>query len=195
MTLRTKTYIAFNADPGTGDMGSYNLMKAWKAHDDIQFEFENAHDLNNLRDGSQEATIKAKLKERMNAAKLLVLLVGTNTKYHHKFVRWEIEIALEAGIPIIVCNIGGKKVLDTDLCPSILHDELAIHVPFRSDILQYAFNNWPASHSSYKQAGTKGPYKYNDSVYVGLDAVREQKKKANFEVLKSLGLGNRVSIP
>ncbi len=186
MTYRTKTYIAFNADPETGDMQSYNLMKAWKSRQDINFDFENAHDLNNLRDGSSEATIKAKLRERMNAAKLLVVLVGTNTKYHHKFVRWEIEIALEAGIPIIVCNINDKKHMDDDLCPAILKDALAMHVPFKADILQYAFDNWPQSHASYKADKKTGPYKYKDSVYAEFEEKRKQKEKARIAALQLL---------
>lgn len=186
MTARTKTYIAFNADPETGDMNYYNLMKAWKAKNEINFDFENAHDLNNLRDGSLEATIKAKLRERMNAAKLLVLLVGTNTKFHHKFVRWEVEIALEAGIPIVVCNINGKRTVDFNLCPAILHDKLAIHVPFQADILQFAFNDWPNSHLSLKNTGVQEPRIYKDSVYIPLDAERERKEKAKLAALQAL---------
>ncbi|MFP5520765.1 MAG: TIR domain-containing protein [Bdellovibrionia bacterium] len=178
MTLRTKTYIAFNADPETGDMKSYNLMKAWKERAEINFDFENAHDLNTVKDGTSEATIKAKLRARMNTAKLFVLLVGTNTKYHHKFVTWEIELALEAGIPIIVCNINGKKEFDDELCPVVLRDQLAMHVPFRSDVLQYSFTNWPIRHTTRKSEGVKKPRNWDDSVYRQLDQVRADKELA-----------------
>lgn len=189
--MRTKTYIAFNADPETGDMNSYNLMKAWKAKDEINFDFNNAHDLNTVKDGTSEATIKAKLRERMNVAKLFVLLVGTNTKFHHKFVTWEIELALEAGIPIIVCNVNGKKGFDESLCPSVLKEQLAIHVPFRADILQYSFNNWPSRHATRKSEGVKEPRSWDDAVYAPLDKARADKEKARLEALKRLSLGLR----
>jgi len=190
MTIRTKTYIAFNADPKTGDMNYYNLMKAWKERNEINFDFEDAHDLNNLRDGSQESTIKAKLKERMKAAKLLVLIVGSNTKYHFKYVRWEIEIAIEAGIPIIVCNTNDKRTIDTDLCPPILKDELSMHVPFKADILQYSIDNWPERHYRRKKEGVKSPRIWDDTVYIPLDAERERKQKAKAAALQRLSQKN-----
>lgn len=46
---RNKTYICFDADT---DMWAYKFMKGWKALDNIDFDFDNAHELNNLRDGS-----------------------------------------------------------------------------------------------------------------------------------------------
>lgn len=188
MTLRTNTYIAFNADPETGDMRSYNLMKAWKEKHEINFDFQNAHDLNTVREGTSEATIKAKLKQRMDTAKLFVLLVGTNTKYHHKFVTWEIELAIEAGIPIIVCNINGEKSHDDELCPTALKNQLAIHIPFRADVLQYTFTNWPSSHVSLRAEGIKSPRIWKESVYVPMDNLRAQKEKARMEALKRLSI-------
>ncbi|MBL7665826.1 MAG: TIR domain-containing protein [Bacteriovoracaceae bacterium] len=186
MPNRTEIYVAFNADPDTGDMECYNLMKAWNNNDNISFDFKNAHDLNNIREESHETTIKAKLRERMNATKILVLLVGTSTKFHHKYVRWEVEIALEAGIPIIVCNVSGTRKMDKDLCPAILKNKLAIHIPFQLDIFQYALDNWPALHTKYKSEGKSEPHNYTNVVYDPLDKERERKAKARKAALESL---------
>jgi MTH538 TIR-like domain (DUF1863) len=71
MAYTNKTYVCFDAD---SDILYYNLMKAWKENDKIEFNFHNAHEINNLRDGSSEATIKAKLRERLQNTKVLVLL-------------------------------------------------------------------------------------------------------------------------
>jgi hypothetical protein len=71
--------------------------------------------------------VKAKLKERMNNSAALVVEKARNL---YKFVRWEIELALELGVPIIVANLNNKTKLDTGLCPAILRDACAIHVPF-----------------------------------------------------------------
>ena len=83
---RNKTYVCFDADT---DMWAYGYMKGWKALDHIDFDFDNAHELNNLRDGSTEETIKPKLRERLKFTKVMLVLVGEKTKNLHRFVRWE----------------------------------------------------------------------------------------------------------
>ncbi len=62
MAYRNKVYICFGADE---DMRYYNLCKAWKQSDNTEFNFHDAHDLNNLLPSSNEETIKAKLRERL----------------------------------------------------------------------------------------------------------------------------------
>lgn len=161
-TYSNKTYVAFDAD---NDIRYYRLMQAWKKNDNTSFNFYDAHDLNNLMATSSEETIKAKLAERLRNTKIFILLVGENTKYLYKFVRWEIEQAIKRGIPIIVVNLNGKKSKDSELCPSILGDELAIHVSFHQKIIEYAINNWEASDKKYRSSEESGSYYYKDSVY------------------------------
>ena len=71
MAYRNKTYVAFDAD---NDMQYYRTMQMWKANDNIDFDFHNAHKLNNLRLTSSEETIKRKLKERLNNTRLMIVL-------------------------------------------------------------------------------------------------------------------------
>ena len=166
MAYRNKTYVAFDGD---SDIRYYNLMKAWKQNDNSEFNFHDAHDLNTAWDTSTEETIKSRLRERMANSKVFVLLVGESTKYLYKFVRWEIDMAINYyEIPIIVVNLNGLKQCDNDLCPAIARDTLSIHIPFGSKIMQYALENWPSSHSQYKNEGKTGNYYYKDSVYQGL---------------------------
>jgi hypothetical protein len=140
-------------------------MTAWKAHDGIDFDFNNSHDLTTIRPDSGVEAIKASLRERMRNSKNLVLLIGDNTKYLRKYVPWEIEIAMKADLPLIIVNINGKKQIDYDLCPKLLHSELAIHIPYGIDIMQEALDNWPTSHSQYRSAKKSTPFHYNQSVY------------------------------
>lgn len=165
MAYKNKTYVCFDADT---DMNWYQLMKAWKENDNVAFDFQNAHDLNNLRGTSSEETIKAKLRERLANTKVFVVLVGEKTKYLYKFVRWEIEYAIEKDIPIIAVNLNKRKGIDYDLCPPILRNELAIHIPFGQKIIDYALNNWPLSHEKHRSEGKTGPFYYVDSVYKDL---------------------------
>jgi hypothetical protein len=162
MAYTNKTYVCFDADT---DIHYYRLMTAWKEHDKIEFNFFNAHEINNLRDGSSEATIKAKLRERLNNTKMLVILIGENTAKLYKYVRWEIEYAIEKDIPIVAVNLNKKKTMDDKLCPPLLKDKLAMHIPFGQKIMDYALNNWAASHETHKSKGDIQAYVYKDSLY------------------------------
>ncbi len=51
MSYRNKTYIIFDAD---NDIKHYRLMTAWNKNSKIDFNFYDAHNLNNLREWSSE---------------------------------------------------------------------------------------------------------------------------------------------
>ena len=87
MAYRNKVYVSFDAD---SDINYYRLMRAWTQNDNTNFNFYDAHDVNNNYDKS-EASIKASLEERFRNSKEFVLLVGEHTRFLYKYVRWEIE--------------------------------------------------------------------------------------------------------
>ncbi len=118
-----------------------------------------------MRDGSSEETIKKKLRERMTNTKVLIVLIGKKTKNLYKFVRWEIEYAIEKDIPIIAVNLNKKKSMDSALCPPILKDQLAMHIAFGQSIVNYSLNNWPTQHSQENLKGNSGPFYYREEVY------------------------------
>lgn len=161
MAYRNKVYVSMDAD---NDLHYYRLMQAWKQNDNIAFNFYDAHDINNIYDKSEES-IKAGLQERFRNSKVFVLLVGEHTRYLYKYVRWEIEQAIKRELPIIVVNINGKRSMDSERCPSIVRDELAVHVSFNAKILQYALENWPGAAAKHKRNGESGAWYYRDEVY------------------------------
>jgi hypothetical protein len=146
MAYRNKTYICFDAD---SDMWAYKYMIGWKNNDNIDFDFHNAHDLNNLRDGSTETTIKTKLRERLKNTKIFIVLIGEKTKNLYRFVRWEMDIALEMGIPIVAVNLNKSKNLDTNLCPPIIKEKLALHIPYKQVDIKWAIDNWGDYHRQF----------------------------------------------
>jgi hypothetical protein len=124
-------YVAFDGDK---DKWAYAFIKGWKTNDRVDFDFEDAHDLDEMTTRAQnEAYVKSKLKERMKNSEALVVIIGEKTKNLYKFVRWEIELAIELGLPIIVANLNNKTRLDVDLCPAILRDACAVHIPFKKE--------------------------------------------------------------
>jgi hypothetical protein len=162
---RNKTYVCFDADT---DMWAYGYMKGWKALDHIDFDFDNAHELNNLRDGSTEQTIKPKLRERLKFTKIMLVLVGDNTKNLHRFVRWEQEVALSMGIPIVAVYLNGSKSIDKNVCPPIIRDELVLHIPYKLATCRWAIDNWPAKYQAHKQKGETVAYQLNEETLVKL---------------------------
>jgi|SRR5208283_710315 len=164
MPYRNKTYVCFDGDE---DMDFYRLMTAWKASDGFSFNFHDAHDLNYARDTSQEENIKRQLRERFANSKLFIVLIGKKTKFLTKFVKWEMETALKLGLPIIGVNLNGARQQD-DLCPFAIRNELAVYVPFRAKMIEYAMDHWPSNHNICNSTGKTGPFYYEDSVYKGL---------------------------
>ena len=161
MAYRDKVYVSMDAD---NDLRYYYLMKAWKQNDYTEFDFRDAHDLNNILDKS-EGSIKAGLQERFRHTKVFVLLVGAHTRYLYKYVRWEIEEAINRDLPCIIVNLNGKRSMDSELCPPIIQNRLAIHISFNSRIMQYALEHWPESNARKEKENLSGAYYYKDSVY------------------------------
>ena len=161
MAYRNKVYVSFDAD---NDMSYYRTLQMWDANDDFEFTFNDAHQINTILDKSEES-IKAGLQERFRNTKIFILLIGDHTKYLYKYVKWEIEQAIKREIPIIAVNINGKREIDYSLCPAVLQEELAIHIPFKQKIIYYAMNNWPDSDRSHRKEGKTGAYHYKEHVY------------------------------
>lgn len=164
MAYRNKTYICFDGD---NDMKYYRLMTAWVENKNFSFNFHNAHDLNYARDSSQEASIKRQLRERFANSKIFIVLIGNKTRYLTKFVRWEMEVALRLDLPIIGVNLNGSRAKD-GLCPPAIRDELAIYVPYGARIVEYAMQNWPIIHHTYRKEGKNGPYYFTEQTYKNL---------------------------
>jgi hypothetical protein len=155
MSYKNKTYVMFDADT---DIGMYRMMTAWKANQNIDFDFHNAHELNNLRGTSTEDTIKRKLRERLHNTKQAILLVGDNTKNLYKFVRWEIEVAMSMDIPIIAVNLC-KSNSETDKTPPILkNNAYFVSVPFEIKKIKHALDLFP---SEYHREKSKAPSSRN----------------------------------
>lgn len=147
-----RTFVGFSST----DIHCYRLMLAWKEHEHIDFNFANCQ-LAAEVNSENEAYIKRKCRERIDMAGTFAVLIGQDTRYKYKYVRWEMEVALEKGCRIIGINLdGARKVVDTT-CPPLIRDIGAVFVPFSPRIVAYALANWrPEARSNWH---------YNPSVY------------------------------
>jgi hypothetical protein len=162
VAYRNKTYVCFDGDT---DIHYYRLMQAWHQNDNSPFNFTNAHDINYARDTSQEQSIKYQLRQRLLSTKVFVVLIGASTRYLYKFVKWEMEQALSLDLPIIAVNLNGLRQQDTERCPPLIRNALALHISFNAKILQLALERWPDVHANYRRTNQTGPFYYNVNQY------------------------------
>ena len=162
------TPICYACFDGDNDIHYYRLMQAWHKNEKFDFTFQNAHEITQARDSSSEQTIKRSLRTRLNASDVFIVLVGKNTQNLYKYVRWEIEVAIDMELPIIVVNLDNKTSINLDLCPPILRNHLAVHVSYGPKIINYAIKQWPSEQNHLKSNKITGPRKYSSSIYSSL---------------------------
>lgn len=164
MAYKDPTYVIFDGD---NDKWAYAFMKGWKQNEHVDFDFRDAHDLDTMTGRAQdEQYVKGNLKERMNKSAAVVVLVGDKTKWLYKYVHWELELALELGLPIIAVSLAEAREIKAELLPLIIRDACIVQVPFKMKAIKYALDHWPADFRSL-DAATKatGRRIYNDAAY------------------------------
>jgi hypothetical protein len=156
------TYVVFDGDK---DAWAYRFMRGWSANKRIDFELVDAHDLDNMTSRAQgEAYVKSKLRERMNGTTAVVVLIGESTKFLYKYVRWEIELAIQLKLPLIGVNLNENPGLDADRCPAILRETCAVHIPFKLAAIKYALSNWPTKFYRLALTERTGSWSYPESL-------------------------------
>lgn len=151
-----RTFVGFSST----DIHCYRLMLAWKENQHIDFDFTNCQ-LGNEINSENEAYIKGKCRERINMAGTFAVLIGQDTRSKHKYVRWEMEVAIEKKCRIIGINLDGSRQVVDATCPPIIKNIGAIFVPFSPKIVAYALehykmhpnNNYHYSAEIYSQLG------------------------------------------
>ncbi|KGR91352.1 hypothetical protein CD30_05915 [Ureibacillus massiliensis 4400831 = CIP 108448 = CCUG 49529] len=150
-----RTFVGFSST----DITQYRLMLAWKNNTNIDFNFTNCQ-LHTEIHSDNESYIKRKCRERINLAGKYILLIGKDTRYKYKYVKWEAEVAIEKGCTIIGVNLDGSREMVRETCPPVIRDIGAIFVPFSPKIIKYALENY--------QMNKTGNYSYKNSVYTKL---------------------------
>jgi hypothetical protein len=167
MSYRNKTYVAFASE----DISSYRLMEAWRDNDKIDFSFYDAHDLYESRDTSKPETIKRNLRERMKNAKQIVLLGSPNARTKggdgKSFLAYELEVAQELALPIVVAHLDGSRSGNWKNYPKPLadNDYYTMSVSFQVAIIKHALDNYASAFASSTQTGERI---YKSEVYTAL---------------------------
>ncbi|MFC9771099.1 MULTISPECIES: TIR domain-containing protein [unclassified Pseudarthrobacter] len=164
MSYRNKTYVAFASE----DIRYYRLMEAWRDNDHIGFDFSDAHDLVTALDTSLPATIRRRLRERLNNTKQVVLLGSDHARRKggdgQSFLSYEIETAIELKLPVVVANLDGDRSIDRKFIPQpfLNTNYYTLSVSFQPKIIMHALDGYAPSFGS---SGKSGPHYYQEPVY------------------------------
>lgn len=148
-----RAFVGFSST----DIHFYRLMQAWKYHEHIDFSFIDCQLSNEIR-SDNEAYIKSVVRQRIGMCGTYVMLIGEDTRYKHKYVRWEAEVAIEKKAVIIGVNLNKHRSLDFGRCPAVIRDVGALFVPFSPRIIAYALEK-------YVPRSPNGAYHYRDHIY------------------------------
>ncbi len=167
MSYRNKTYVAFASE----DIRYYRLMTAWKASENIDFDFTNAHDIYTARDTSTDETIKRRLRERLNNTKQVILLGSPEARRKGgngtSFLAYEVSTIISLGLPVVIANLDkDRNIVSANVpVPFANADYYSLAVSFGPKIIKYALDNYAANFAS---STNTGPHFYKESVYESL---------------------------
>jgi hypothetical protein len=147
-----RTFVGFSST----DIEYYWLMLAWKENEKIDFNFTDCQ-LQDDIDSEDEPYIKSKVRKRIGMAGSFALLIGKDTRYKYKYVRWEAEVAIEKGCTIVGVNLDSSRRVSQATCPAVIYNIGAMFVPYSPKIVAYALE--------YYKMHESGNYHYNDEVY------------------------------
>ena len=177
---RTANYSAFYVkEPfATSNLGAYatkdfvyyNELCAWKAKDS-SFPFNDAHAKTyNVRDNSSWDTLKARLHQRLDVSKNIILFLSGNTK-NSRALREEIDYGINVkGLPVIVVYPDYSEKTDIASSRGIrkqikdLWDQLPVfrdnmdkvatlHIPYKKSLIKDALNKDGYKVQTMKTAG------------------------------------------
>jgi len=153
-----RTFVSFSST----DIGCYHMMRAWKAHEHIDFNFADFQ-LEEAVKSSNAYYIRSKCAEKIRRVDTFVLLIGTDTYTKTHFVKPEVEAAIEKGVRLIGVNLNYSRSKDA-LCPSFFGDKGALFVPFSPRILAEALK-W---NKGTPTPGIPDDWYFPDSIYTNL---------------------------
>ena len=164
MANRTGTYIAFDGlgqtDPSKSDFKYYTSIQGWCAGKHIDFKFVDSHDKTYaVRDTSKQATLEARIRERLAVSKNVVVILSDETRESGSALSYEIEKAVDTyDLPLICAYTGYNSIFQprelSNRWPNALTQRIndnsvtAIHIPFKKNPLLDAIDQFSVNSCS-----------------------------------------------
>src|SRR5262245_61147264 len=107
-----RTFVSFSST----DIGRYHLMCAWRANENIDFNFADFQ-LEEAVKSTNATYIRSQCAAKIRRVDTFVLLIGTDTYTKTNFVQPEVEAAIEKECRLVGVNLNNCRSKD-GWCPS-----------------------------------------------------------------------------
>lgn len=168
MSYKGKIYVICHE---TFDVAAYDKLKDMKQTDDSQFDFVDSLTLSVQLDVLNDEELKSLLYKNMDEADIVLILLSKKVKSMRKFVKWQVEYAINQGMPIICMNNSPLRSIDYSITPTKLKKKRSLYISYDSKVLELACINWVQSNKKHNDMEENIPYCYDKSVY---DALNEE---------------------
>ncbi|MBQ7277033.1 MAG: TIR domain-containing protein [Bacilli bacterium] len=176
MAYTGKIYVIYDS---FGNANAYKTLKEFKQSDGSAFDFYDGIKYLKSLDKVSDDELKAAIFENMDEADAVIVLLSKNVKSMRKFIKWQIEYAVNEKKVLMSMNCNRLRSLDYDVTPTILKNRLSLFLPYEEKALELALINWPKSFKEHVANGDNGPYRYDMEVYY--DLYREENDDSNDE--------------
>jgi hypothetical protein len=154
-----RTFVSFSS----ADINSYHMMCAWKAHENIDFNFADFQ-LDEAINSSNPSYIKTVCRDRILKSDTFILLIGADTFMKTTFVKSEVEVAVEKGCRLIGVNLNHWRI-QSPLCPAFFANVGALFVPFSPKIVARALDT---AYWQRPDPQLSDHYYFGEHIYVSL---------------------------
>lgn len=165
MGYSDKIYVIYDS---LANASAYKALKEFKQSDGTNFNFYDGIKYLKSLDKVSDDELKAAIFENMNEASAVIVLLSKNVKSMRKFIKWQIEYAVNEKKVLMSMNCNRLRSLDYDVTPAILKNKLSLFLPYDEKALELALTNWPKSFKEHLENGDTGPYRYDMDVYYDL---------------------------
>jgi hypothetical protein len=146
-----RTFVSFSS----ADKRPYDLMRAWKAHDHIAFNFADFQ-LDEAINSQNPYYVKRVCAAMVRRVDTFILLIGNDIYTKTVFVKDEVKVAVENGCRLIGVNLNGVRFKDI-LCPAFFAEVGALFVPLSSRVVAEAL--------TWQREGNSAWYFFFNEVY------------------------------
>ncbi|MFA6661851.1 MAG: TIR domain-containing protein [Bacilli bacterium] len=167
MSYKGKIYVICHE---TFDVKAYNKLKDMRQTDDSQFNFIDSLSLSVQLNVLNDEELKLLLYKNMDEADIVLILLSKKVKSMRKFVKWQVEYAINQEMPIICINNSPLRSMDYSITPTKLKKRRSLFISYDSEVLELACMNWVQSNKKHSDMGENIPYCYDKAVYDELNA-------------------------
>tara|TARA_A100001037_G_scaffold300171_1_gene327171 strand:+ start:1286 stop:1927 length:642 start_codon:yes stop_codon:yes gene_type:complete len=162
MNRAKRVFFSLNHDT---DYGVYQEMLAWLSTEGIEVKPWTTTELSHASRDADRHESNAHLIEQVIRSDYVVVIVG-NTQIDAESVDTRaLNTAAWMKRPMIALNINQRCDIDEKRFPSLIADQLILHIPMEGQTFNHALESWRDEAFRFRAMGQIGPAHYTEEIY------------------------------